>query len=250
MKHWIGWLADNQWIAENCSRSIKLPKEEHRLPAAHLNLSEVDTLLNVVDVTTALGLRDRSIMETFYSTGMRRAELANLQLDDIDHERRLVVIRQGKNRKDRVVPIGQRAIEWLEKYIKEVRVELEQEDRDTVYLSRNGNKFQVNNLSLLVRSYIKAAGIGKRGSCHILRHTTATLMLENGADLRAIQTLLGHANLNTTQIYTHVSIQHLRKVHDQTHPATPDEPKTPENPSETAPNRDSGEKPEPNSDKS
>jgi integrase/recombinase XerD len=224
MKHWLTWLHKQAWIEANHGVTIELPKEEYRLPAGYLTLGEVERLLNATDVTTAIGLRDRSILETFYSTGMRRSELANLKLDDINHDGRLITIRQGKGRRDRVVPLGRRAMDWLEKYLEEVRVELLREPTDTVYLTSLGNRFHVVNLSQLVREYLTSTGITRRGSCHLLRHTAATLMLENGADLRSIQTLLGHQNLNTTAIYTHVTIQRLREVHDKTHPAKPDEP--------------------------
>jgi integrase/recombinase XerD len=125
--------------------------------------------------------------------------------------------------------LGQRALDWITKYQADVRPKLLGEPSDTLFLSTLGNSIHPNNLSAMVRGYLVAAGITKRGSCHMLRHTAATLMLENGADLRSIQALLGHANLNTTQIYTHVTIQRLREIHEKTHPAKPDEkapPKT------------------------
>ncbi|MCA9136292.1 MAG: tyrosine-type recombinase/integrase, partial [Planctomycetales bacterium] len=151
-----------------------------------------------------------------------RTELIRLQLDDINHESGLAMIRQGKGRKDRVVPTGQRALEWLNKYLHDGRPALLDQDTQAIFLTARGNAFHPVTLTQLVRSYLTAAGITKPGSCHMLRHTTATLMLEGGADLRSIQTLLGHASLNTTQIYTHVSIKHLREVHDRTHPGAKD----------------------------
>ena len=219
VRHWLGWLCDQGWIETNPADKIELPKEEQRLPSSHFTLSEVEALLNIVDLTTPSGLRNRAIMETFYSTAMRRSELIGLQLDDINRESRVITIRQGKGRKDRVVPIGERALEWITKYLHDGRPAMLDEPTDTLFLTTLGNVFHPNNLTALVRSYIVAAGITKRGSCHIFRHTAATLMLEGGADLRSIQTLLGHEQLNTTQIYTHVAIKRLREVHDQTHPA-------------------------------
>ena len=226
MKHWTTWLHKENWVTADHGQSIPLPKAEHRLPAGYLSMSEAESVCNETDIKTAIGLRDRSILEVFYSTGMRRSELANLQLDDIDYERRLIMIRLGKGRRDRVVPIGQRAMEWLDKYVKDIRPELVREPSDVLFLTSLGNRFNVVTLSQLVRDYLTAAGIKRRGSCHMLRHTMATLMLENGADLRSLQTLLGHKNLNTTAIYTHVTIQRLREVHDKTHPAKPDKPST------------------------
>ena len=153
---------------------------------------------------------------------MRRAELIKLQLDDLNRDDQLIMIRQGKGRKDRVVPIGKRALEWIEKYFHDARPQLIDEPTSTLFLTTLGNKFHPANLSQMVREYLIAAGITKRGSCHMLRHSTATVMLENGADLRSIQTLLGHENLNTTQIYTLVSIKRLREVHKKTHPSYKD----------------------------
>ncbi|MCD0462257.1 tyrosine-type recombinase/integrase [Roseiconus lacunae] len=218
VRHWLGWLVEVESIQTNPADKIELPKEEHRLPSSYLTLEEVETLLGTVDVSTATGLRDRAILETFYSTGMRRSELIALKPDDIDRERGLVTIRQGKGRKDRVVPIGRRALEWIDKYIADGRPDAD----GPVFLTGRGNPFHPVTLSQMVRNYLDDAGITKKGSCHMLRHTTATLMLEGGADLRSIQTLLGHEQLNTTQIYVHVTIQHLREVHRRTHPRSED----------------------------
>ena len=218
VKHWIGWLVEEGWLETNPAEKLQLPKEEHRLPSSYLTLDEVETLLGIVDLSTPSGLRDRAMLETLYSTGMRRSELIALNLDDIDFDRGLVIIRQGKGRKDRVVPIGKRALQWIEKYLADGRPALTDEDTDTLFPTTRGNRFHPVNLSSLVRSYLDAAGIHRRGSCHMLRHTTATLMLEGGADLRSIQSLLGHESLNTTQIYTHITILRLREVHEKTHP--------------------------------
>jgi integrase/recombinase XerD len=144
------------------------------------------------------------------------------------------MIRQGKGKRDRVVPIGLRALQWLEKYLLEVRPWLMAgngrkrlgpmpEECDRIFLGTTGKPISPVKLSQLVRGYLKWAEINKSGACHVLRHTAATLMLENGADLRSLQTLLGHASLNTTQVYTHITIDRLRQVHDATHPAKPDQ---------------------------
>jgi integrase/recombinase XerD len=234
VKHWCGWLADHGWISADPSVKLKLPKEEHRLPSAYLTLDEVERVIQSIDLTTSTGLRDRSIFETFYSTAMRRMELVNLRLDDLDCDRGLIMIRQGKGRKDRVVPIGKRAIDWLIKYLDESRPALLHEPTETVYLTSLGNTFNPVTLAQIVRRYFDANGIKRRGACHMLRHTAATLMMQGGADLRSLQTLLGHESLNTTQIYTHVTIDRLREVHAKTHPASGDTPpqSTPTEPSE------------------
>jgi integrase/recombinase XerD len=231
--HWLHWTAVKKFIPFNPALGLELPKEEHRLPGNYLGIDEVERLINQADVKTMRGIRNRAIMEVLYSSAIRRGELLNLSLVDIDRPRRLLAIRQGKGNKDRVVPIGVRALEWMEKYIADVRPWLAAgnetrhsrptpEPSDKVFLGDAGRPMQPSFLSLMVRKYLTKAGITKPGSCHVLRHTAATLMLENGADLRSLQTLLGHANLNTTQIYTHITINRLRAVHDATHPAKPD----------------------------
>lgn len=228
VRDFLRWLAEGKWIDDDPSLKLVLPKEEKRLPASFLSIDEVETLLNCADLSSPVGLRDRAMLETFYSTGIRRGELVKLAIDDLNIGSRLLVIRQGKGRKDRVVPIGMRAVDWINKYLSDARPQFAQQaaddqpNFDALFLTTIGRRFHPNVLSGIVREYLDAAGISKRGSCHMLRHTTATLMLEGGADLRSIQTLLGHEKLNTTQIYTHVTLTHLRKVHDKTHPAKPD----------------------------
>lgn len=160
------------------------------------------------------------MLETLYSTGMRRMELIGLKLYDIDVDRGTVMIRQGKGKKDRMIPIGDRALAWIDKYLTEVRPELVAGlDDGVLYLTNLSEPFTPNRLTQLVRNYVQAAGIGKTGACHLFRHTMATLMLEHGADIRFIQEMLGHADVSTTQIYTQVSIRQLKEIHTATHPA-------------------------------
>jgi len=239
IKQFFDWLFEQQYITDDPAAKLKLPKPGRRLPTNHFTSPEVEAVIAGADTQTPNGIRDRAIMEVFYSTGIRRLELIKLSLYDLNPESRLLTIRQGKNRQDRVVPIGQRALVWLSKYLLDVRPDLAHSDlttgsqsyssqprgsiansnRDTIFLTDNGEPFHPVTMSQLIRRYIGLAGLHHRGSCHIFRHTTATLMMENGADLRSLQTLLGHAKLNTTQLYTHVTIKRLREVHDATHPA-------------------------------
>jgi integrase/recombinase XerD len=185
-----------------------------------LTVAEAEAVLAQPDVRTALGLRDRAVLEVFYSCGLRRMELIGLMLGDLDAERGLVLVREGKGRKDRMVPIGERALGWTEKYLDEVRPRLLRSlAEQSVFLTSRGRAFRPNRLSELVRGYVAAAGIGKQGSCHLWRHTTATLMHEGGADIRDVQEMLGHADLSTTEIYTRVSVHRLKAVHTRTHPA-------------------------------
>ena len=177
-------------------------------------------------MTQPLGIRDRAILETLYSSGIRRMEVVRLQLGDLHLERRVLMIRQGKGKKDRVAPIGDRALAWIGKYLNEGRPLLEVDpSQRALFLSGYGDSaMSADYLSRLVSQYVRAAGIA-HGGCHLFRHSCATLMLENGADIRFIQQMLGHANLSTTQIYTEVSIQQLQRIHAMTHPA--EKPATP-----------------------
>lgn len=220
IRAWFKWLTRQNYILYNPASELDLPRLEKRLPKHVLNQREVETVLNQANTSDALGLRDRAMLETLYSTGMRRMELINLKLYDIDVDRGTVMIRQGKGKKDRMIPIGERALAWIDKYLIEVRPELVTGiDEGVLYLTNLSESFTPNRLTQLVRNYVQAAEIGKTGACHLFRHTMATLMLEHGADIRFIQEMLGHADVSTTQIYTQVSIRQLKEIHTATHPA-------------------------------
>jgi integrase/recombinase XerD len=222
IRRWFNWMKVQTFIELDPTTEIELPKSEDRLPTATLTAEKVELLLNQPDITTRLGLRDRAILETFYSSGIRCGELIALDVYDLSFDRGILTVRQGKNRKDRVVPIGERALSWVEKWINDIRPDLVTESSDqALFVSKNGKRMHPTGLSKLVREYLVSIGITQRGACHLLRHTAATLMMENGADLRSLQQFLGHARLNTTQIYTHVSIKRLQEVHRKTHPAKP-----------------------------
>jgi integrase/recombinase XerD len=220
------WLARQHHLLYNPASELELPKQQQRLPRHILSVAEVEQVLNACDTTEALGLRDRAMLETLYSTGMRRAELTNLRADDLDLNRGTVFVRQGKGAKDRVVPIGERACRWVERYLFQVRPDLVDVDDDgTLFLAKHGEGMQAKQLSVIVRNAIGRANLERfadthpNAACHLLRHACATHMLENGADIRYIQALLGHADLSTTEVYTRVSIQQLKAVHERTHPA-------------------------------
>jgi integrase/recombinase XerD len=192
------------------------------LPTSVLTADQIETLLDAADIRTDLGLRDRAIMETLYSSGIRCGELVGLDVYDIQLDREILTVRRGKGNKDRIVPLGQRALSWVQKWIADIRPRLlSNSTADALFVSKNGRRLHPNFVSNQVKKYLDGIGIKYRGSCHLLRHAAATLMLENGADLRSLQEFLGHARLNTTQIYTHVSIQRLQEVHRRTHPAKP-----------------------------
>lgn len=214
------WLTRQNHILYNPASDLELPRLEKRLPKHILTVAEVETIMRQPDISTTTGLRDRALLEVFYSTGIRRMEAINLRVFDIDAERGTLMVRQGKGKKDRMLPIGERALRWVEKYRDEVRGELSTNaDDGTLFLSHLGEAFTPNRMTQLVRDYVDSAQINKRGSCHLFRHTMATLMLENGADVRFIQAMLGHVSLETTQIYTQVSIRKLKDIHTATHPA-------------------------------
>jgi integrase/recombinase XerD len=176
----------------------------------------------IPDTTTVLGLRDRTVMEVLYATAMRRGELVGLHLVDTDLARRRLTLRQTKNQWDRVVPMGERAATWLERYLADARPQLVfGDDPGHVFLAMNGERLGPKWLSGQMRRYILAADIGKSGSCHIFRHSAATAMVEHGADIRYVQELLGHRDLSSTHIYTRVAPERLAAIHAATHPGAP-----------------------------
>lgn len=213
------YLARHNHILSNPASDLELPKVPRRLPRNVLSVTEVERVLAQPDVAEPMGVRDRAILETFYSTGIRRKELSNLAIFDIDAERGTLLVREGKWKKDRMVPIGDRAIAWIEKYLSEVRPQLVLDpDPGNLFLGQTGEPLTPGWLTIRVSQYIHKAGLSKQGGCHLFRHTMATLMLEGGADIRFIQEMLGHATLQSTQIYTKVSIKKLKEIHTVTHP--------------------------------
>ena len=213
------WLMRDGRIEANPASELDLPRQEYRLPRDVLTAEEVETVLAQPNLMDPLGLRDRAILEVFYCTGIRRFELVNLTIWDVDPARGTMFVHQGKGKRDRYVPVGERALHWVERYRHEVRPLLSFDLREKhLFLSTHGGLLDLDSLGGSVTDYIEAAGIGKHGGCHLFRHTCATLMLEGGADIRYVQEMLGHASIETTQLYTRVSVAKLRKVHEATHP--------------------------------
>ena len=221
LRSWFRWLTRQNHILHNPASEIELPRLPRRLPRNVLTAQDVEQVMVQPDIHDPIGLRDRAILEVLYSTGMRRMELIHLTLYDLDLERGVILIRLGKGKKDRYVPIGERAAAWVRKYIAEARPKLAVADPDhgILFLAHTGEEINRDMMTMMVRAYVLKAKTGKSGSCHLFRHTMATLMHENGADIRFIQEILGHVKLETTQIYTHVSIRTLQQVHAATHPA-------------------------------
>jgi integrase/recombinase XerD len=219
LKGWFKWLTRENVLPSNPASEIELPRMRRRLPKAVLTEQEAEAVMAQPDLGDPLGVRDRAVLETLYSTGMRRMEIVNLKVEDIDAERGTLLIRHGKGDKDRMLPIGTRASYWINRYLDDVRMHLVvPPDDQTLFLTRTGEAFNLCWLSKTVANYVTQANLGKRGACHLFRHTMATLMLENGCDIRFIQAMLGHAELSTTQIYTQVAIRVLKQMHAATHP--------------------------------
>ena len=197
--------------------NLKAPRAFKALPR-FLSPAQVEALLAAPDVNTPLGIRDRAILEVFYATGLRVSELTALRATDVDMRMGLVTA-FGKGRKERLVPLGEEAQRWVRRYLEEVRTRLARRREDPVlFLSNRGRKISRMGLWGLVRRHAVAAGVQSILTPHVLRHSFATHLLERGADLRALQAMLGHADISTTQIYTHVTRERLRKVYDQFHP--------------------------------
>ena len=235
---WFKWLTREGHILSNPAADLELPRRVQQLPKHLLSIAQVEAAINQPDTDTPDGLRDRAILEVLYSSAIRRAELLSLRLCDVETERGALMVRQGKGRRDRYIPLGARACAWVQRYLLEVRPLLlhgagvgqhtaqtktglngvAQGEHDILFLTDWGSRFAPPHLGELVRRHLRASGI-PAGSCHALRHACATHMLEAGADIRYIQAILGHAELSTTQIYTHVAIEKLKAVHALTHPA-------------------------------
>ncbi|MFQ3870575.1 tyrosine-type recombinase/integrase [Leptospira kirschneri] len=220
LREFYMYLEKKERITKNPCLDMRLPKEGRRLPRNVLGVKEVERILSVPDLGTPLGIRNRAILELFYSTGMRSGELSRLKVSEVDFSAGTIQILESKGRTDRLIPVSERALLWMSKYLEEVRLVYERDrEVENVFLSSCGKQILPNSLGRMVTHMRKQAGVEKKGSTHMFRHTTATLMLENGADIRHVQEMLGHKSLGTTQIYTHVAIQKLQEVYERTHPS-------------------------------
>jgi integrase/recombinase XerD len=220
ISQFFSWLRREHRIPQNPTMDLLMPRPDRQLPEATLSHAEMARLMAAPDVTTPLGLRDRAVLELFYSSALRRSELISLRTRDVDFDRGTLFIHRGKGAKDRHVPIGERALFWVRLYLGIVRPIFESAgSSEVLFLSSVGTPLCADWLCRRVRAYLRRADVNKRGSCHLLRHSVATLMLEGGADIRYVAEMLGHARLETTQRYTRVSIDRLRAVHASCHPA-------------------------------
>jgi integrase/recombinase XerD len=205
-------------IAVDPMENLKAPRAFQALPR-HLTSTQVDALLAAPDVATPLGIRDRAILEVLYATGLRVSELIGLRPADLDMQVGVLTC-FGKGRKERLVPLGRTARKWVERYLEDVRGTLggRRAPARELFLSQRGGRLSRMGLWGIVRRHAVTAGVERTLTPHVLRHSFATHLLERGADLRALQAMLGHADISTTQIYTHVTRERLRKVYDQFHP--------------------------------
>ena len=222
-KNFTRFLKDNDYIVSDPGRNVAYAKEPKRLPRGVLTPTEARKIIHAPDVKTAIGYRDRTIMEVLYSSAIRKEELNNLTLADVDYNDGFLRIIEGKGKKDRIVPIGRIACRYLENYIKSVRAELITDPYNNhLFLTLRGKRFSKNVVWELIKKYAKKARIKKNVHPHTFRHSCATAMLRNKADIRTIQKLLGHASLDSTQVYTHLSITDLKNVHSRCHPREKD----------------------------
>ena len=217
LRQFYGYLLQNKLIIRNPMKDVNPPKIEKTLPD-HLNKNEIRQLFSVFDEKNILELRDKTMFEFLYSSGLRISEACNLLLSDIDHKNMLLQIK-GKGSRERLIPFGEIAKDLLEKYLKTARQEiLKKKESDHVFVSKKGSSINRKSAWRLLKKYMKRAKINKNITPHTLRHSFATHLLENNVDLRSIQELLGHIDISTTQIYTHVAPIHLKKTHKEHHP--------------------------------
>ena len=206
-------------VDSNPARALTLPKLDKPLPS-FLDLAQTEKALEIPDTSTPLGTRDRAILEVLYNTGMRASELISMKISDLDLESKEIKI-MGKGSKERVVLMGFHAVNSIKEYL-EVRDDLAtSESGDSLWLGQSGKPLSRSSLYKIVHKYLKQATDGK-ASPHVLRHTFATHLMDRGADLLAVKELLGHESLSTTQVYTHTSIEHLKKEYKKAHPKSRD----------------------------
>jgi integrase/recombinase XerC len=218
LRSFYKYLVEREGFRDNPLREVQLPKMEKKLPIV-LSVSQIDELLTAPNKNVRRGqapvwaaARDAAMMELFYSSGLRLSELAALNVADVDTFSETVRV-LGKGRKERVVPVGQVALKAIQQYRFETKVE-----SGPLFLSKLKKRMSARSIWLMMKKHLAQTSIQLRVSPHKLRHSFATHLLDNGADLRSVQTLLGHVNLSTTQIYTHVTMERVKKAYDEAHP--------------------------------
>jgi|TARA_B100000953_G_C18033348_1_gene423597 integrase/recombinase XerD len=217
IKGFYNWLVYNNYLSVNPSELLESPKIGRKLPV-HISEEDVEKILNAPKLSINKGVRDKTILELLYATGLRISELTNLKLNQIDLTRGIVRV-MGKGNKERIIPIGETALTWLNNFINNYRQDfIINKNNNYIFLNRKGDQLSRKFCWSLITSYSKKVLPSKKISPHSLRHAFATHLLNNGADLRSVQMLLGHSNLSTTQIYTHVAKERLINFHSKHHP--------------------------------
>lgn len=218
LKGFFKYLTKNNYIIKNPIEKINAPKPSKNLPIV-LNFNEIEKILSKPEVNETLGLRDKAVLELLYACGTRVSELINLKLQDLFLQEEVIRV-LGKGSKERFIPIGSSAIKWLEEYLSKSRSLIMKISKsgNYVFLNSRGTKISRMGVWKIIDRYVKEAGIKKKVHPHTFRHSFATHLLEGGADLRAVQEMLGHADISTTQIYTHIDREYIKQVHKQFHP--------------------------------
>jgi integrase/recombinase XerD len=217
-KSYFGYLKSQNYIERDPTEKISSPKLSRKLPEV-LSFNEIEKILEAPDSKNCGGLRDKALLEIMYSSGLRVSEAINLHLNDLIFNEGLIRV-MGKGSKERVVPVGRSAVKWVNKYLLEGRPSLEKRGKSLnfVFLNKRGTKLSRMGVWNIVDRYTKEAGIDKEVHPHIFRHSFATHLLEGGADLRSVQEMLGHADISTTQIYTHIDREYIKQVYRDFHP--------------------------------
>lgn len=218
LKGFFLFLIKNKYILKNPIEKISAPKLSKKLPSV-LDVSEVEKILSQPNISDKFGLRDKAMLELFYACGTRVSELINLKISDLFFGDEIIRV-FGKGSKERLIPIGSSAIKWISDYLKLSRPLLMKKSKSENYLFLNSRSSKLSRMGVwkIIDRYIKEAGIEKEVHPHTFRHSFATHLLEGGADLRAVQEMLGHADISTTQIYTHIDRDYIKQVHKQYHP--------------------------------
>lgn len=218
LKGFLLYLLKNKYILKNPIEKITAPKISKKLPGV-LSILEIEKILAEPQVDDKLGLRDKTIMELFYACGTRVSELINLKVNDLFLDDEIIRV-FGKGSKERLIPIGSSAIKWIGEYLKKSRPLLMKKSKseNNLFLNSRGLKLSRMGVWKIIERYVKQSGLDKDVHPHTFRHSFATHLLEGGADLRAVQEMLGHADISTTQIYTHIDRDYIKQVHKQYHP--------------------------------
>ncbi len=221
LRSFYRWMTKRGFVTSNAMTLIRTPKQEKRLPKA-ITVEQVEQLLAAPDDTNLLGARDRAILETLYSTGIRVSELVGIDRSDVDRPGEAIRIR-GKGRKERIVPLGSHALAALDRYLGMLNADLQSQGLapatdGPLFINKHGGRLSTRSVRRKVGKYLAQVGLDPEISPHTLRHSFATHLLDNGADLRSVQELLGHQSLSTTQVYTHLTTQRMRDAYDDAHP--------------------------------